>query len=262
MISYERHILRPIVLLESRSTSILFDLKGRILPPNEPQVKTYSNGRLGLLRWFFSYAELVANRSVVVQRRFPNLKPPNAAIDALDLWHEGIVTVNIHAECMPCGLPHAECKTGAPHAVKSKECSATLMWEQRRYDRSIFVPHPSNEWSWGGLVTGPKFLPENPLPSNLLPLWVGLFAILSTGWATICCGLIFILAFMAFNSACGGALLAALSTRLPFLRDIFNSLDKKLCPVVPTAELPCIIAANPDVAGIGVSEIHSHLSSC
>ena len=210
--SYARHILRPAVLLESRSTTILFDWEGRICPrrPNE-----WSEYEFGLGVWLVPYLDVT-----------PAWNHPTHIIDGLDLWDQALVNITIHTEGETC------CHD---YIVKLGECSSTLMWERRLYKRVIHVPHPRS-YPWRHALTILTAI------AVCLPLVVW-----SSFWYPF-----------FLNSISGGAILAALSARFHF-GNPFKSIDKRLCPVVPVGELPCVTPANPDVAGIGVSFTYPRL---
>ena len=204
---YARYILRPAVLLESRSTTILFDLEGRICPRRPNELSQPS--QLGSIHWLLPY----------IVGTLPWHRPMHI-IDALDLWDQALVNITIHSEGETC------------HVLKLGECSSTLTWERRLYERVIHIPHPRHHW-WRPMLT------VLTIVVVILPVSVAV-------------------SFPSYNTISGGAILAAISARFR-LGNSLDSMDKRLCPVVPVGGLPCVTPANPDVAGIGVSFIYSHV---
>ena len=218
--AYASRVLRPVVLFESRSVPIFFNIEGR------------SN-----TIWSFKLTQGTATHT---------------KIDALDLADQVDLNMTIHT-CTsslydPCTCKYRRTKLGT--------CSPTLILfsdthepEHRLYLRRIAVPGRS-EWYWlkRELSYSIKLFCQKYwvwFPPGILMLVIYLPVLLFFYFA---------ISILILNDVSGGAFLAAISPHLK-LDGIMNNADRWFCPVVPIGQSPCRISANPDVAGIGVSSI-------
>jgi hypothetical protein len=279
--SYEQHTLLPVVLAESRyqrSIPLLFDLEGRIMPRHrtELQVRVFtrvaqqSAGLVRMLNVLIGMLNLLIGMlSVILEWIFPYFDSPSPQvmeipltplrphlIDALDLRSASDTTIIIHTECSSCHPSH--CENGVVHNINLEQCSKTLMRERRLYDRGIYISYRKRGDTRPDLLTR-LWRWRSPLGAIVVVFGFALFGILAAPFSLlpICfyLGLYVIPAFLVLNSVSGGALLASLGTRLHFLESFTNHIDKHICREVVAGKLPCIITANPDVAGIGVSHL-------